>query len=79
MPIVATFYHNNNETALPFVAPIPREARHYFVEPMALDCNSDVQQVRDGALLGAVTTTGSKGSICVASASITSSGGINLG
>ena len=36
MPILATFYHHDDGTALPFVVPTPNEVRHYFVEPIAL-------------------------------------------
>ena len=42
MPIVATLYHNDDRTVPPFIAPIPHEVKHYFVEPMILGCNGDI-------------------------------------
>ena len=55
MPIVATLYHYDNSTVAPFIVPTPHKVGNYFVEPMALGCNSDVPQARDGTLPGEVT------------------------
>ena len=64
MPIVATLHHQNDSIVPPFVVLTPHEMRYCFVEPMALGCNGDVLQARDGALSRTVITTGTEGSIC---------------
>ena len=66
MPMVATLYHHDNGTAPPFIMPTPHEARHYFVEPMALDCSGNIAQARDVTILGAATTTVDQGFTSVA-------------
>ena len=61
MPMVAIFYHHDGGTAPPFVVLTPYEARHCFVEHIALDCNVDGLQAMDGTPPGAVTTIGAGG------------------
>ena len=49
------------------------------MDPIALSCNIDAMQARDGTFPGEVTTTGAKGSTSIALASILGTGGVDLG
>ena len=49
------------------------------MEPIASDCNSNATKARDRTFPEAVTLTGAKGSISIASASIVIIGDIDLG
>ena len=79
IPIAATLYHYDNAIAPLFVALTPHKTRHYFVEPMALGCNSDLLQAKDRVLSGALITTGAWASTSVALTSIVGTKSVDWG